>query len=94
MLCKVTHCAGCDLASTRPTSSLVPRPSPAPVFESYHVIRSTGVTCRHAYMYSHVTEKADLGFCTSYEDETSTDGEQPFLHTASDQKLEPGKDWE
>ena len=44
--------------------------------ESYHMIRSTGVTCRHAYMYSHAREKTDLVFCTSYEDETSADGEQ------------------
>ena len=44
--------------------------------ESYHVIRGTGVTCRHAYIYSHAREKTDLGFCASYEDETSADGEQ------------------
>ena len=44
--------------------------------ESYHVIHGTDVTCRHAYMYSHAREKTDLAFCTSYEDETSADGEQ------------------
>ena len=44
--------------------------------ESYNVIRGTGVTCHHAYEYSHAREKTNLGFCTSYEDETSADGEQ------------------
>ena len=29
-----------------------------------------------SYMYSHAREKIDLAFCTSYEDETSADGEQ------------------
>ena len=76
--------------------SLVPRPSPAPVFdrsavcknggrrpgESYLVIRGTGVRCRHAYNYSHAREKTDLTFSTSYKDETSVvDGEHQAYKT-------------
>ena len=61
--------------------SLVPRPSPAPVSdrlqyaetepgESYYVIRGTGVTCCHAYMYKYspAREKTDLTFRTSNDD--------------------------
>ena len=43
--------------------------------EPYHVIRGTGVTCRHAYMFCHAREKTDLAFSTSYEDGISADGE-------------------
>ena len=41
--------------------------------KSYHVIRGMGITL---YMYGRATEKTDLAFCTSYEDETSANGEQ------------------
>lgn len=73
--------------STSTTSSLeiISRPFSPPVAacknrgrrpgDSYHVIHGTGITCHHAYTYSHV-EKMDLVFCTSYEDKTSADGEQ------------------
>ena len=49
--------------------------------ESYHVMRETGVTCRHAYMYDRATEKTYLAFCTSCEDKTSTDREQHQAYT-------------
>ena len=44
--------------------------------ESYYMICGTGDTSRHSYMYSHATEKTDLVFSTSYEDETSADEER------------------
>ena len=59
-------------------TSLVPSPSPPPVFfmlavcknggrrpkGSYHVIYRTGVTCCYAYMHSHAVEKTNLAFCS------------------------------
>ena len=69
--------------------SLVPRPSPVPVFDRLQYAKKEGECLvilprdprhRHhkssrAYMHSHAREKTDLEFCTSYEDETSADGE-------------------
>ena len=48
--------------------------------KSYHVIRSTGITFVKLYMYGRATEKTDLAFCTSYEDETSADGQQHLAY--------------
>ena len=44
------------------------------------MIRATGVMFRHALMYGRATEKTDLAFCTSYEDETSADGQQHLAY--------------
>ena len=73
-----------------PITSLVPRPSSAPVSDRLQYAKTEGeglvnLTTWSAAQASHVVtliciaklrEKTDLEFCTSYEDETSTDGEQ------------------
>ena len=38
------------------------------------------------YMYGRATEKADLAFCTSYEDKTSADGEYQACKTYPSKK--------
>ena len=70
--------------------SLVPRPSPPPVFDRLQYAKTEGEGLVNLSMWSaaqashvvtliciaRIMEKTDLAFCTSYEDETSADGEQ------------------
>ena len=75
--------------------SLVPRPSPAPVLDCLQYAKTepeglVNLTTRSAarashfvtlYMYGRATEKTDLAFCISYEDETSADEERQVYKT-------------
>ena len=75
-------------------SSLVPRPSPTPVFDCLQYAKTEperlvnltmGFAARTShfvmpYMYVRATEKTDLALCTSYEDETSANREQHLMY--------------